>query len=68
MEFKVDTKKAYSHTMCYVARYTRRFPIAKSRIIKWDNESKMVTWRHKPHNQPEPVDTTMHVHKFIDKK
>ncbi len=62
----VKKKKQYEQTVCYVARYTRRLPIAKSRAIAWDPETQMLTWRYDPHNEPHPVDTTMHVYRFFD--
>ena len=67
----ISHKKKYSQTICYVARYTRRLPISKSKIIHWDEKEEIVKWRYVPHGKTKekraPVDTTMHVYRFFDK-
>ena len=60
-------RRAYQQTVCYIARYTKRLPIAQSRITKWDKENMMVTWTHEPHDGSAPVSHTMHVYEFFDK-
>jgi hypothetical protein len=63
----IGKRKAYGAAVSYVARYTRRLPVAKSKIIQWDERKQLVTWRYWPHNQNSPVDVTLHAHDFIDK-
>ena len=60
-------RSSYQQTVCYVARYTRRLPVSKSKIIAYDQDNQTVTWRYHPHNQPTPVQTTLHTHDFIDR-
>jgi hypothetical protein len=62
----IKKKKQYEQTICYAARYTRRLPIAKSRILAWDKEAKMVTWSYQPHNEPSPISVKMHVFQFFE--
>ena len=62
----IKKKRKYQQTVCYIARYARRLPIAKSRIVSWNPETEMMTWRYEPHGEDKPVDTTMHAYRFFD--
>lgn len=63
------TKRSHHvYPLCYVIRYTKKLPIAKSRITKFNPTEEKVTWVYIPHKDPEcPVSTTMHPHEFIAK-
>lgn len=63
------SKRSYHvYPLCYVARYAKKLPIAKSRITKFDPKKEIVVWAHTPHRTPnQPVLSTMHPHEFIAK-
>ncbi len=69
IDYYINIRKrtAYQQTVCYIARYTKRLPIAQSRITNWDKENMMVTWTHVPHDGSTTVSHTMHVYEFFDK-
>lgn len=69
IDYYVNIRKrsASQKTICYVARYTKRLPIAQSRVTNWDKEKRMVTWQHQPHDGSDPVNHTMHLFEFFDK-
>jgi hypothetical protein len=53
----------------YLARYTKRLPISQKRIINWDKEKQLVTWKYTPHNKKKDgniVKDTISAHQFID--
>ena len=49
----------------YAARYTKRLPIPKSKILEFDKENETVKWFYDPHDQPSPVTTTLSLENFI---
>lgn len=59
-------KAEFNEPMCYISRYARRLPVSKSKIIKWDEKTQMVTWEYNPHYKNiSPVTSTMHAHQFM---
>ncbi len=60
-------RSSYQQTVNYVARYTRRLPVSKSKIVAYDEENQKVSWRYHPHNQYPPVQDTLNAHDFIDR-
>ena len=62
---KTKTRESTQQPACYIARYARKLPIAKSRILDWDPKTQMVTWEYKSHKDHSTVKTTVHVQTFI---
>lgn len=63
----IGKKRPYKQIISYTTRYNRRLPIAKSRILSFNEEEQTVTWWYHPHGQATPVDVTMSVFAFMDK-
>jgi len=64
----VRRKKSYLASICYVARYSRRLPIAKSKIIKWDKIKQEVVWNYRPHGRnTSSITETIPVNRFFER-
>lgn len=63
----VTQKRSYNQTVSYVARYTKRLPISKAKILEYDKEEHIVKWQYHPHGEPAPVICTMSSFEFIDR-
>jgi predicted SnoaL-like aldol condensation-catalyzing enzyme len=58
----------FKNTVSYIARYSRRLPISKSRIVDFDQEKDLVTWAYQPHNKGEQeVLCTIKLFEFYDR-
>ena len=49
----------------YVARYTRRLPISKSRILEFDTQKGIVKYCYQPHNEDYPVISEITIEQFL---
>lgn len=61
-------KNDFKKTVSYIARYSRRPPIAKSRVLEINEDQDFVRWEYHPHNKgEEKVVTTMKIFDFYDR-
>ena len=72
--FYVYAKKRENHDeddveecVKYITRYTSRPPMAESRIIEYNPDTKQIHWFYHRHQDDERVDVKEHVYSFIQK-
>lgn len=53
--------------VAYITRYTNRPVMAESRIVEYNNKTKMIHWFYNRHEDDERVDVTERVEKFIQR-
>jgi len=63
----VAKRCSHKNPMSYVARYARRLPIAKSRILEFDPEKRLVVWEYECYKTKELIKSTMSVFQFMEK-
>ena len=51
----------------YITRYTSRPPMAESRIVEYNPQTKQIHWFFNRHEDDERVDVIEHVHDFLNK-
>lgn len=51
----------------YITRYTSRPPMAESRIVEYNPDTKIIHWYYQRHEDDERVDVKEHVYSFIKK-
>lgn len=70
VDYYINIKKKGSEareSLNYIARYTKRLPIAKSRILEFNPETEEVTWVYQPHNENSPVTSILPTQGFIQR-
>lgn len=65
----IGVAKRWSHKnpMSYIARYARRLPIAKSRILEFDSKKGTVVWIYECYKTKKLIKSTMPVFEFMKK-